>query len=252
METTKMELSLPSISVIIAAYNEQAFIETTVDSILGSGFPCEVIVVDDGSTDQTPKILEKFIGKIKVITHPTNKGKGAAIASGLREATGEIVIFCDAHLLGLKQHHLLSLVLPLLYGSAKVVLGVDIPEKISPSLIWATPLPILTGQRAYFREELMPLVNELEDLGYGVEAFLFTKFPRDRTAIILLPGLLHLSKQDTSSLTAATVGYLRESLEILETLVRIQGLAPKELTELRQRISALLAKYMGTRESSNK
>ena len=49
MEMTKVELSLPSVSVIIAAYNEQAFIETTIASILGSGFPCEVIVVDDGS-----------------------------------------------------------------------------------------------------------------------------------------------------------------------------------------------------------
>jgi hypothetical protein len=91
----------------------------------------------------------------------------------------------------------------------------------------------------------------MEDLGYGVETFLFTKFPRDKTAIVLLPGLVHLAKQDTSSLIAATIGYLRESLEILETLARIQGLVPKELTELRQRVSALLAKYMGTREVNN-
>jgi glycosyltransferase involved in cell wall biosynthesis len=102
MEMTKVELSLPSVSVIIAAYNEQAFIETTIASILGSGFPYEVIVVDDGSTDQTPKICEKFGEKIKVITHPTNRGKGAAMASGLKKATGEIVIFCDAHTVGLE------------------------------------------------------------------------------------------------------------------------------------------------------
>jgi glycosyltransferase involved in cell wall biosynthesis len=247
--TTNIELSMPSISVIVAAYNEQAFIETTIASILESGFPCEVIVVDDGSTDQTPKILEKFGEKIKVITHPTNKGKGAAMASGLKEAVGEIMIFCDAHLLGLKQHHLLSLVLPLIYGSAKAVLGVDVPEKISPSLLNVVPFLILTGQRAYYRADLLPLVNEMEDLGYGVETFLFTKFPRDKTAIVLLPGLVHLAKQDTSSLAAATVGYLRESLEILETLVRIQGF--KDVTEMRQKVSALLAKYMGTRESSN-
>lgn len=251
METTKVEISLPSVSVIIAAYNEQAFIEATVTSILESGFPCEVIVVNDGSTDQTPRILEKFGEKIKVVTHPTNKGKGAALASGLKEARGEIVIFCDAHLLGLKQHHLLSLVLPLIYSSVKAVLGVDIPEKISPSLLNVAPFLILTGQRAYYRADLLPLVNEMEDLGYGVETFLFTRFPRDRTAVVLLPGLVHLAKQDTSSLAAATVGYLRESLEILETLARIQGIVPKELTELRQRVSALLAKYMGTRESNN-
>lgn len=248
MEMTKVEITLPSVSVIIAAYNEQAFIGTTVASILESGFPCEVIVVDDGSTDQTPKILESFAGKIKVITHPTNRGKGAAMASGLKEATGEIVVFCDAHLLGLRQHHLLSLVLPLIYGSSKAVLGVDVPEKISLSLLSVAVLPILTGQRAYYRADLLPLANKMEELGYGVETFLFAKFPRDKTAVVLLPGLVHLTKQDTSSLAAATAGYLRESLEIVDTLARIQGIVPKELTEVRQRVSALLAKYMGTRE----
>jgi glycosyltransferase involved in cell wall biosynthesis len=251
MEMTKVEISIPPVSVIIAAYNEQAFIEITITSILESGFPCEVIVVDDGSTDQTPQILKKFGGRIRVITHSINKGKGAAMVSGLKEATGEIVIFCDAHLLGLRQHHLLSLVFPLIYGSAKAVLGVNVPEKISPSLNVAT-FPILTGQRAYYRADLLPLVNEMEDLGYGVETFLFTKFPRDESALVLLPGLVHLAKPKTSSVSAAAVGYLRESLEILETLMRIQGIVPEELTELRQRGSALLAKYTGTRESNNK
>ncbi|MCS7285753.1 MAG: glycosyltransferase family 2 protein [Anaerolineae bacterium] len=245
-EGLKVEISLPSVSVIVTAYNEQAFIETTIASILESGFPCELIVVDDGSTDQTPRILEKFGEKIKVITHPTNRGKGAAMASGLKEATGEIVIFCDAHLLGLKQHHLLFMVLPLVYGSAKAVLGVGIQEKIPLPLVDIGPLLVLTGQRAYYRSDLLPLVDEIEDLGYGVETFLLTKFPRNRTAVVLLPGLIHLTKQDMAPLLAVTVGYLREAIEILETLARIQGLAPKELIELRRRLSALLARYMGT------
>lgn len=228
METARVEIGLPPVSVIIAAYNEQAFIETTIASILDSGFPCEVIVVDDGSTDRTPEILQKFAGRIEIVTHPTNKGKGAAMASGLREAQGEIVVFCDAHLLGLKQHHLLSLVLPLVYGSARAVLGVSLPEELSFSLVSAVPFLILTGQRAYFRADLLPLLEEMEDLGYGVETFLFAKFPRERTALVLLPGLVHLTKQKTSSLIAALAGYFRESLEILETLARIQGLFPKE------------------------
>lgn len=245
MGTSTMELSLPTISVIVCAFNEQTWIEVTIASILGSGFPCEVIVVDDGSTDQTPQILQRFGSRIRVITHPTNRGKGAALASGLRSASGEIVVFCDAHLLGLRQHHLLSLVLPLAYGTARAVFGIDIPESISPALVGAAPFFILTGQRAYFREDLLPLLDEAEDLGYGVEAYLFAKVPRDRTAVVLLPGLTHLAKTDTSTMPAATVAFLREVMEIIETLVRINGLAPKEAGQLRQRISALLAKYTG-------
>lgn len=251
MTTMKLELTIPRVSVIIAAYNEQAFIETTVESILTSGFPCEVIVVDDGSTDQTPQIVSSLADKIIVVSHATNRGKGAAVASGLRVATGDIVILCDAHLLGLKQHHLLSLVLPLVYGSARAVLGVNVrvPDTLSGTLGTFVPFLILTGQRSYFREDLLPLTDEMDVLGYGIEAFLFTKFPRDTTAVVVLPGLVHLLKNDTSSHIATAVGYLRETIEILDAIARSKGMLPKELGELRQKVSAILAKHSGTREN---
>ncbi len=245
---SQIDITLPPISVIIAAYNEQAWVEVTVTSILTSSFPCEIIVVDDGSTDNTAEILKKFSDKVKVFTHTTNKGKGGAIATGLRAASGEIIIMCDAHLLGLGKHHLLSLVMPLVFGNAQVVLGVDVPEKFSISLVrTVVPSPILTGQRAYFKKDLMPLVDEFETLGYGIEIFLFTKFPREKTAVVLLPGLLHLYKQDTSGIVSTAVGYLREAIEILDTVIRIKGAMPKEITQLRNKVSSILAKYSGTK-----
>ncbi|GEM_PF-426480 len=253
MAQTRVEILLPSVSLIIAAYNEEAFIETTLTSILASGFPCEIIVVDDGSTDRTPQILKRFGERIRVVTHPVNRGKGAAIASGLQEAQGEIVIFCDAHLLGLRQHHLLSLAFPMIYGEARAVLGVGVPENFSLSFVNVAPYlllsGILTGQRAYYKADLLPLIGEMVDLGYGVEVFLFTRLPREKTTIILLPGLVHLTKPQMSSFPVATAGYLRESLEILETVARIQGLVPEEMRELRRRATAVLAKYMKTRKS---
>ena len=248
----QLEITLPSISLIIAAYNEQAWLEVTLSSILSSGFPCEIIVVDDGSTDNTPQILKKFSDKVKVYTHTVNKGKGAAIATGLREASGEIVIFCDAHLLGLGKQHLLGLVMPLVYGNAQVVLGVDVPEKFSISLVrTVVPSPILTGQRAYFKKDLLPFIDEFETLGYGIESFLFTKFPREKTAVVLLPGLVHLHKQDTSTILSMAIGYLREAIEILDTIIRIKGVMPKEIIQLRMKISAILAKYSGTKNENS-
>jgi glycosyltransferase involved in cell wall biosynthesis len=218
---SKIEIEAPSVSVIIPAYNEEAFLETTVSSVLNTNFPCEVIVVNDGSTDRTQEIIERFGNRIKAITHAKNKGKGAAMASGIREATGEIVVFCDAHLLGLKHHHLLSLVLPLVYGSAKAVLGIGIPEELSASLISFVPFFILTGQRAYYRKDIEPLTTEMEKLGYGVETYLFAKFPRDKTALVLLPGLVHLTKQAMLSKKAIVTGYLRETREVLGTITKL-------------------------------
>jgi glycosyltransferase involved in cell wall biosynthesis len=216
-------IELPPISVILPAYNEEVFIGTTVTSILESGFPCEVIVVDDSSTDRTLRILEGFGGQIRVICHPVNRGKGAAMASGVRAATGDIVIFCDAHLLGLKQYHLLCLVLPLIQGPARAVLGVSTSEAgIFPQVL----MPVLTGQRAYFRCDLEPLLDEMERLGYGVETFLWNRFPREQTVVVALPGLVHLLKPRISSPPVAAKGYWRESVEILRTLVYLGGVSP--------------------------
>jgi len=163
MTGTTIEIDLPPVSVIIPAYNEEKWIEKTISSILESGFPCEVVVVDDGSTDRTPEILSSFGTRIEVITHPVNKGKGAAIVSAIKSASGDIMIFCDAHLLGLEEYHLLSLVLPLVHGSVRAVLGGCVPAEMSLASIFS-PSIILTGQRAYFKEGLLSLTEEMESL----------------------------------------------------------------------------------------
>ncbi len=216
-----LNLTLPSISLIIPAYNEARWLPDTLEAVLATGLPSEVIVVDDGSTDNTAAVLEAYRDRVRGLVHPHNRGKGAALATGLRAAQGEIVVFCDAHLQGLKRHHLLSLVIPLVEGEARAVLGLAVPAEVSFSLFGALSLFILTGQRAYFREDLLPLLPDLEPLGYGVETFLFHRFPREQTALVLLPGVIHLTKIQTSSASAVLKGYLRETAEIAVTLARL-------------------------------
>ena len=242
MNSTKIEVNIPSVTVIIPAYNEEKWIGTTVSSILESGFPCEVIVVDDGSSDKTPQILKTFGDSVKVISHPANKGKGTALVSGINEASGEIVIFCDAHLLGLNKYHLMTLTLPLVYDLARVTLGQGISAEFSLMSVFSLFL-ILTGQRAYFKEDLLPLRKDMENLGYGVETLLFNRFPRDKTVSVMLPGLTHLLKKDTSSASDAIREYLREIMEVLDTLVRIGILEKIELTQLNRSITSLLSRF---------
>ncbi|MCK4489851.1 MAG: glycosyltransferase family 2 protein [Anaerolineales bacterium] len=242
MNNTKIEINIPPVSVIIPAYNEEKWIGTTLSSILESGFPCEVIVVDDGSSDKTSQILKTFGESINVISQPVNKGKGAALVSGINEASGEIVIFCDAHLLGLNKYHLMTLTLPLVYDLARVTLGQGISAEFSLTSVFS-PFLILTGQRAYFKEDLLPLRKDMENLGYGVETFLFNRFPRDKTVAVMLPGLTHLLKKDTSSVTDATLEYLREIMEVLETIARIGLLERIELTQLKKSIASILARF---------
>jgi cellulose synthase/poly-beta-1,6-N-acetylglucosamine synthase-like glycosyltransferase/peptidoglycan/xylan/chitin deacetylase (PgdA/CDA1 family)/spore germination protein YaaH len=89
----------PSVSVVIAAYNEEKVIARTVRSLLECGYPrLQVIVVDDGSKDATFAVAsEAFAGDPRVcIVHKENGGKATALNRGLEEATGEILISLDA------------------------------------------------------------------------------------------------------------------------------------------------------------
>lgn len=90
---------MPLISVIIPVYNEAKTIGQILEKINAVDIDKEVIVVDDGSTDGTDRILREIrYNNLKVIHHTSNRGKGAAFLTGLANATGELVIVQDADL----------------------------------------------------------------------------------------------------------------------------------------------------------
>lgn len=81
------------LSVIIPAKNESAGLGLFLESLRGKYQDAEIIVVDDGSSDQTPDIA--IAAGCRVVRHPYSKGNGAAIKTGARHASGEILVFMD-------------------------------------------------------------------------------------------------------------------------------------------------------------
>lgn len=85
-----------SVSVIVPAYNCENTVGQCVESLLAQTYPrCEIIVIDDGSTDGTSAVLQKYTGKIKYI-YQENGGVSAARNRGIFEAQGEYLVFCDS------------------------------------------------------------------------------------------------------------------------------------------------------------
>lgn len=90
---------MPLLSVIIPVYNEVKTIRQILDKIHSVDLDKEIIVVDDGSTDGTDKILRDTpYNNLKVVYHTDNRGKGKAIVTGLQNASGDLVIIQDADL----------------------------------------------------------------------------------------------------------------------------------------------------------
>lgn len=89
--------NLPLVSIVIPSYNHKRYVGQTVDSCLSQTYPhCEVIVIDDGSTDGTGDMLKAQYGDRIRYFYQENRGLPAARNAGTREARGELIHYCDA------------------------------------------------------------------------------------------------------------------------------------------------------------
>jgi dolichyl-phosphate beta-glucosyltransferase len=95
----------PSLSVVIPAFNEAARILNTLTRIheylLGSGWRFELVIIDDGSRDDTVSIVRDFARhnrNVRLIINPRNRGKGFAVRQGMLVAAGDLMLMCDADL----------------------------------------------------------------------------------------------------------------------------------------------------------
>jgi glycosyltransferase involved in cell wall biosynthesis len=111
------------VSVAMPVYNERPTLREIVSRVLGVGLDVELVIVDDGSTDGTRDILKTLEDpRIRVHYHERNMGKGAALRTALRHATGDVVIIQDADLeYSPEDYH--TLLKPIADGQADVVYG---------------------------------------------------------------------------------------------------------------------------------
>lgn len=121
------------LSIIIPAFNEEKTILEILAKVKEAIIPLEkeIIVVDDCSKDATRRLLSGVDG-IKVVLLPVNMGKGGALKAGIKEATGDIVIFQDADL-EYDPDDYASIIAPIIDGRTKVVNGVRIESRLRES-----------------------------------------------------------------------------------------------------------------------
>ncbi len=134
------------LSIIVPIYNEEKTVAEILKRIIASrlpkGFRKEIIAVDDGSGDKTVEIIQGLkIKELKLIKHPVNKGKGAAVRTGFSKASGDIFLIQDADL-EYDPKDYLRLLSPMVNDKAVVVYGSRLQDY--PLVLWGsrkTPLP---------------------------------------------------------------------------------------------------------------
>lgn len=219
----------PSVSLIIPAYNEAVTVGDVLNAAVESGIFSEIILVDDGSDDGTVSAYERarqsHLAKaepgtvplqMKLATHARNLGKALAMRDGLKLATGEVVMFIDADLVGLKPLHLQSMLEPLIDESDYTAsLGVFVGGRAATTMAQKIA-PFISGQRACFRDDLKGF-TAWERVGFGVETALnrYLNEQNIKVRIIELEGLTHRMKEEKRGFVKGFLARLKMYWEIL-------------------------------------
>lgn len=206
-------------TAIMCAYNEMQTIGGILETLLKCNELKEIIVINDGSTDSTSKVLEKFIGlnKLRIIELPKNKGKGFAMAEGITIAKNNLLIFIDADLTNFKVEYIQQLIEPLLEEKANMVIGQPTENVIDYRL---NPFISLAGERALYRNDVLPLVEQMRETRFGVETLINLHYKANnmKTLFISLWGLTHPIKIQKYSFEKSLREYLLAAKQITKTM----------------------------------
>src|SRR3989304_4554082 len=147
------------LSAIVPVYNNQETLARVLAVLLHHPAIAEVVAVDDGSADASPRILAKTKG-VRVVTHKINQGKGAGIVSGWKAARLNTLLTVDADLARLTAEHLDTLISEFLADSLDMVVG----ARENPYVFgW------VSGERIYKKDNVMPYAELATGVGNGIE-----------------------------------------------------------------------------------
>ncbi len=216
-------------SAIICAYNEAGTIKDVISKVSDYFFD-EVIVVNDGSTDETDFLLQeiKHLHNFKYLTLPENKGKGFAMATGIESTASEIIVFIDADLSNLQEDHFAQLITPVINSKADMVLGQATETLINYNL---NPFKSFTGERTVLRKDILPLVDKMKESRFGVETLINLYYQSEGKVIkyVMLDKLEHPTKFDKTSPSQAVKEYVREGHQIARTTFKNFDLLTKSV-----------------------
>lgn len=208
------------VTVVIPAYNEEKYLAGVLEPLKKLEDISQIIVVSDGSTDNTVQVAEKC--GVQVIVLSENIGKGGAMAVGVNSAQEEIILFLDGDLIGLTEEHVQGLIVPVLSDEIDMTIGIFEHGRLATDFAQVLT-PFLSGQRCIKKKWLYE-IKDLAKTGFGVETAL-TNFAHEhnlRIKEVHLADMSHVMKEEKLGLIKGFAYRLKMYWEIAKN-VRIGG-----------------------------
>lgn len=200
-----------TISVIIPAYNESAGITRAIETIRSSPLVREIIVIDDGSSDNTSTLAAH--SGARVITLPQNRGKGFAMQVGIKEAKSEVILFCDGDMYGFSESSIRSMVAPIVEGNNEMVIGIrPVISSIEHMFPFLAPI---SGFRA-IKKNLWAEIPPKFISGYQIELAINFVAKRNHWRVLHfeVAGLKHSIKETKLGIFTGVYARLKMSFDI--------------------------------------
>ncbi|NMB35181.1 MAG: glycosyltransferase family 2 protein [Firmicutes bacterium] len=204
--------------VIIPAYNEEKTIGHVLAPLKEVALVKQIIVVSDGSTDNTVPVAKSY--GVEVVELSENRGKGGALKAGLDNFRADVVLFLDADLLGLTPKHVFNLLEPVINNEADMTIGLFEGGRIATDLAQKMA-PYLSGQRA-IKFSILEKISDLDIARFGVEVALnrFMESAAIRVREVVLNDMTHVMKEEKMGVWKGMAARMKMYWEIIKYLTR--------------------------------
>lgn len=221
-----MRIRPHKISCIIPVFNEAKTLTLVAETVLQSKWLDEVIFINDGSTDKSDQILDRFRShpKCTIFSTSQNKGKGWAVSLGISEAKYDLVLLCDADLQNLQGTHLKQLIETLKKHHCAMVIASRNPldSRVARAFAW------VSGERIFYRKSLRPeYLLLMKEAGNGMEQIINFVHRRKKVEFVVSDGVDHVLKYQKGSWQDWSSGYAKESWQFLKTEAKLRQIQLK-------------------------
>lgn len=210
------------ISAIVPVYNNEATVSRVIEVLLACRRINELIVVDDGSTDQSEKMIRQFTSKIIFLKNRKNLGKGGTVVRGIKKSGGEVILTCDADLAKLNKQHIETMIDEYKKNGWDMVIA----ARETVSNYWGRLMGRVSGERIFKKSVIVPYLGLARPAGNGIEQVVNYAHRNKKIKVIVSKNIGHVLKFQRGNLIEWIGAYAKEAGQLIRTELVLRGVLP--------------------------